>query len=150
MKNLVVVCSSAFCVAAHAQINLVQEQQRCINTIATDADLIGVVLFPTGGATPSAKDRAVLSGFLAEISRRDPERKKTVLTIGHADQPAGDELNMRLSLERSKAVSAELLKQDPARTAIMQVGCGRGQLLLPQLAEGGHPHNRRVEVRLVP
>jgi outer membrane protein OmpA-like peptidoglycan-associated protein len=150
MKKLIIVCSAACCLAAHAQFDMVQEQQRCTNAIAMDADLLGLVLFPAGDTTPSARDRAMLAALLAEVNRRDPERKKTVLTIGHADQPGGDELNMRLSLERSKAVSAEFLKQDPTRTAILQVGCGQSQLLLPQTAEGGHPHNRRVEVRLVP
>lgn len=150
MKNLFIVCSATFCLAAQAEINMAHEQQQCTNAITTDADLIGLVLFATGDRTPSARARIMLASFLAEINRRDPERKRTVFTIGHADQPGGDELNMRLSIERSKAVAAELLKQDPTRTTILQVGCGQGQLLLPQTAEGGHPHNRRVEVRFVP
>jgi outer membrane protein OmpA-like peptidoglycan-associated protein len=148
MKKMFLICSALFCLASMAQTTQDVENQRCATAIAADTDLIGLILFPSGDTTPTAKDRVMMSALLGEVNRRDPAKLRTVIMVGHADQPGGEDFNMQLSLQRSKNVAAELLKLDPARTAASVVGCGQTNILVPQKAEGGHPHNRRVEIRL--
>ena len=74
--------------------------------------------------------------------------KARLNVTGHADKSGSDEYNMALSLRRANAVKDELVRDGIAATAIIVVGRGESQPLVPTADGVKEPQNRRVEIVL--
>jgi OmpA-OmpF porin, OOP family len=72
----------------------------------------------------------------------------TVLITGHTDTVGSNDYNMRLSMRRSNAVKAEMVRQGIPTSAISSNGKGETELLV-QTADGvKEPQNRRATIDL--
>jgi OOP family OmpA-OmpF porin len=72
----------------------------------------------------------------------------TVLITGHTDTVGSNDYNMRLSMRRSNAVKAEMVRQGIPTSAISSTGKGETELLV-QTADGvKEPQNRRATIDL--
>lgn len=72
----------------------------------------------------------------------------TVLITGHTDTVGSNDYNQRLSMRRSNAVKAEMVRQGIPTSAISNTGKGETELLV-QTADGvKEPQNRRATIDL--
>ncbi len=96
-------------------------------------------------------DRADLTDrarqIVAEAAKAATRVQVTRIEVaGHADRTGSDGYNMRLSLRRAQAVSAELVRLGVPRGSITTQGFGERNLAV-QTADGvREPQNRRVEI----
>ena len=81
----------------------------------------------------------------AATSARNGRATKIQLT-GHADRAGSDNYNMALSLRRANAVKSALIKEGIAEQAIVVIGRGEGEPLVPTADGVPQPQNRRVVI----
>ncbi|HDP79985.1 MAG TPA: OmpA family protein, partial [Spirochaetes bacterium] len=84
---------------------------------------------------------------LADYLKQQPTLKFEI--IGHTDLHGSEDFNLKLSLERAKAVRDFLagLGIDPSRFAVR--GAGKSQPKVPKKGKGFDEQNRRTEFRLM-
>jgi len=93
--------------------------------------------------TPQAKDtvKQASDQFKAKGNAR-------VTLTGHADRSGSDQYNMALSLRRGAATKDELVRNGVPANAIVIIGKGESQPLVPTADGVREPQNRRVEIVL--
>lgn len=106
-----------------------------------------VLYFVSGSDELVADSRPTLDAMLTEVS----ERKAVEIVItGHTDTVGAAVENDRLSLNRAKAVEAQLKETFSARgvraDAVSTVGRGERELLVKTADQAAEPRNRRVEI----
>ncbi len=69
-----------------------------------------------------------------------------VTLTGHTDRSGSEQYNMALSLRRAEAVKANMIKQGIPASAIVVIGKGESQPLVPTADGVREPQNRRVEI----
>ena len=88
---------------------------------------------------------AALDGVLAEIARRPvPD----VLVVGHTDARGSDAVNDPLSRQRAEVVRRALIARGVAAEAILTVGRGKREPVVPTADGVAEPLNRRVEIEV--
>ena len=65
---------------------------------------------------------------------------------GHTDRSGSEQYNMALSLRRAEAVKANMIRQGIPANAIVVIGKGESQPLVPTADGVREPQNRRVEI----
>ncbi len=69
-----------------------------------------------------------------------------VTLTGHTDRSGSEQYNLALSLRRAEAVKANMIKQGVPASAIVVIGKGESQNLVPTADGVREPQNRRVEI----
>ncbi len=70
----------------------------------------------------------------------------TVIITGHTDTVGGGEFNQRLSMRRSNAVKAEMVRQGVSAAGINTTGRGENELLVQTTDNVKEPQNRRATI----
>jgi outer membrane protein OmpA-like peptidoglycan-associated protein len=131
-----------------------QENKRLLESLkrqGTDARITkrGVVVnlpdvlfeFDSATLTPSA------SGTVADVARAvNVNGERSVSVEGHTDSLGTEEYNQRLSLNRARSVTAELVAQGVKRARITTRGLGEASPVASNHSAAGRSKNRRVEV----
>lgn len=106
-----------------------------------------LLYFVSGSNELTAESRPALDEMLAEISQR---KAVEVVITGHTDTVGASGANDRLSLDRAKAVEAQLREtfaaHGVASDAVSAVGRGERALLVKTADQVAEPRNRRVEI----
>ncbi len=87
--------------------------------------------------------RVAFEDVFTEIARR---KAAEIVVTGHTDTMGQRDYNDKLSLERAKAVSKLFIARGLAPDAVIAVGRGERDLLVPTKDEVSEPLNRRVEI----
>jgi outer membrane protein OmpA-like peptidoglycan-associated protein len=107
------------------------------------APLIAIVYFASGSSALEPASALELDKAVAEIRRRD---SRDVSIDGHTDTTGDPQSNLRISLERARAVQ-EYLVRAGVKVEWMTVSYhGKGNPLVPTADNVDEPRNRRVEV----
>ncbi len=72
----------------------------------------------------------------------------TVIITGHTDTVGGGDFNQRLSMRRSNAVKAEMVRQGVSPAGISTTGRGENELLVQTADNVKEPQNRRATIDL--
>jgi outer membrane protein OmpA-like peptidoglycan-associated protein len=89
------------------------------------------------------ESKATVDGIFAEIAKRPvPD----IVVVGHTDRTGSDPANDALALQRAETVRAELVRRGIAADAVVAVGRGSREPLVPTAAGVAEPRNRRVEI----
>lgn len=105
--------------------------------------LIVIVHFATGSSVLDPASARELDNAIAEIRRRD---SRDVSIDGHTDTTGDPEGNLRVSLERARAVQEYLVGAGVSAAWMTVSYHGKGNLLVPTADNVDEPRNRRVEV----
>jgi outer membrane protein OmpA-like peptidoglycan-associated protein len=112
-------------------------------TSPPEASLDLEIQFPFGSAELTADARALLQR-LSHVLGSGALASRTIKVIGHTDAAGGEELNLTLSAERARAVSAFLAQQGVASGRLQASGVGKASL--KNAKEPLASENRRVEI----
>lgn len=85
----------------------------------------------------------VLETMFAEAAKRTIV---DILVVGHTDAVGTDQYNDALARKRADAVRAMLIARGIAESAIVAIGRGKRELLVPTADGVAEPRNRRVEI----
>jgi outer membrane protein OmpA-like peptidoglycan-associated protein len=107
------------------------------------APLVAVVFFATGSSVLEPASALELDRAVAEIRRRD---SRDVSIDGHTDTTGDPQTNLRISLERARAVQEYLVRAGVRVEWITVSYHGKGNPLVPTSDNVDEPRNRRVEV----
>lgn len=102
--------------------------------------------FATGSSVLDMKAAADIDRVAPRLAEQDM-RGKEVLLAGFADSRGGDAVNVPLSVDRSRAVSAKL--QERGVPVASSIGLGSQRPVAPNTDETGWEKNRRVEIWLL-
>jgi outer membrane protein OmpA-like peptidoglycan-associated protein len=105
--------------------------------------LVVIVYFATGSSVLEPTSALELDKAIAEIRRRD---SRDVSIDGHTDTTGDPEGNLRVSLERARAVQEYLVRAGVDADWMTVSYHGKGNLLVPTADNVDEPRNRRVEV----
>ena len=108
------------------------------------ADAITNLEFDLGKATIRAKSYTTLNRVAALLT----EKNFSLKLAGHTDNTGSDQLNMRLSKDRTESVKAYLVSQGANASRIEAIGFGEGQPIATNNTLEGRQQNRRVEFTL--
>lgn len=104
------------------------------------------VLYFTEGTTRLVPDsRPTMHALLEAVAQDDTA---DIQVVGHTDRVGSIEDNDRLARDRAGFVRKMLLEQGLSRRAILAVGRGEREPLIPTADEVHEPRNRRVEIVL--
>ena len=98
-------------------------------------------IFGTDTLTPESTE--ALAEIIREVARRPSAE---IIAIGHTDRMGSDQHNDVLSLQRAERVRQELIRLGIDPGAILTVGRGEREPLIPTDDEVPQPRNRRVEI----
>jgi outer membrane protein OmpA-like peptidoglycan-associated protein len=99
--------------------------------------------FVEGSDQLTEESKAVLMTVLADIARH---AVPDIVVIGHTDTVGTNTYNDALALRRAEAMRAVLVAQGLAPDAIVAVGRGKREPLVPTADGVAEPRNRRVEI----
>ena len=100
------------------------------------------VLFPTGQATVNEEYKGLID-LAVELMESQP---KTILRIvGHTDDRGPEDVNLQLSVDRAKAVAAEIERRGVEGSRLSVDGRGETEPIMTNDSEEGRSANRRVE-----
>lgn len=100
------------------------------------------VLFTTGQARVN-EEYAPLIDLAVELMNSQP---KTILRIvGHTDDRGPDDVNLQLSIDRAKAVAAEIERRGVEGSRLTVDGRGESEPISSNESQEGRSANRRVE-----
>lgn len=103
-----------------------------------------MVFFNTGSAVIKQESHAELDK-VAEILKKYPQVE--ALVEGHTDNTGGDDLNMRLSKDRAKAVKDYLVSKGVNADRLKSEGYGPTRPIADNGTEAGRAKNRRVVIK---
>ncbi len=132
--------------AEDLRAQLLEQFNRVLETRDTPRGLVvnmGDVLFDTGkfNLRPEAREKlAKLSGIVLAHSGLNLEIE------GHTDSTGSDELNQKLSEQRSDAVRSYLVEQGLTDSAVTALGLGKSMPVADNDTVAGRQKNRRVEI----
>lgn len=99
--------------------------------------------------TNSAELKAETEKNLRDLANTLNKYKDTKILIeGHTDNTGTDAYNQTLSVQRAKAVSSYLTRQNVSNGRLSTVGYGETQPIADNTSEVGREKNRRVEVAI--
>jgi esterase/lipase superfamily enzyme/outer membrane protein OmpA-like peptidoglycan-associated protein len=104
------------------------------------------VFFDAGKTTLKPEGRAKLDAMLQQMERIDLE---AVLVVGHSDASGSEEMDDRLSRQRSQAVKAYLEGAGVDPKVIFTEGKGSRQPVSDNVTAQGRAKNRRAEIEVV-
>src|SRR5690606_21158521 len=103
-----------------------------------------MVFFNTGSAEIKKESYDELDK-IATILKKHPQVR--ALVEGHTDNTGGDDLNMRLSKERAKAVKDYLVSKGVEESRLKSEGYGPTRPIASNDTEAGRAKNRRVVIK---
>ncbi|MCB9349728.1 MAG: OmpA family protein [Lewinellaceae bacterium] len=106
-----------------------------------------IIRFPFG-STEKEYDPKV-DEYLEKLAERMKKTGEKVTLTGHTDNVGEDEANIRLGMERTRAIKSFLVRNGADPDQIETVSKGEGQPVASNETEEGRHENRRVEVRLI-
>lgn len=107
-----------------------------------------LVFFASGSAAIRPNDEAQLRSFVAAYRHEFPKPGKMYVAIdGHTDTVGDERENLRLSMERARAVRDFLLTEGMPADRLVAMGCGSKGLLLRTSSNVDEAQNRYVTVR---
>ncbi|MFH2045779.1 MAG: OmpA family protein [Pseudomonadota bacterium] len=84
---------------------------------------------------------------LGNVLTSDKLKDQTILVKGHTDSDGNDDYNLKLSLNRARAVKSYLVKHFSMPEARLNVyGYGEAMPLAPNINKANKQNNRRVEI----
>jgi len=104
------------------------------------------IRFEPGSSTIDAEGGAIMDD-IAQIMRKCGDLRLEI--GGHTDSQGRAEMNERLSLERARAVLAELRNRRVLTASITVKGYGETQPIADNSTEEGREANRRIEFKLI-
>ena len=104
------------------------------------------IRFEPGSSTIDAEGGAIMDD-IAEIMRKCGDLRLEI--GGHTDSQGRAEMNERLSLERARAVLAELRNRRVLTASVTVKGYGETQPIADNSTEEGREANRRIEFKLI-
>jgi outer membrane protein OmpA-like peptidoglycan-associated protein len=107
------------------------------------AALVAIIYFGTGSSVLDPASTLELDKAVAEIRRRD---SRDVSIDGHTDSTGDPQSNLRISLERARAVQDYLVRAGVNAEWMTVSYHGKGNPLVPTADNVDEPRNRRVEV----
>lgn len=87
-------------------------------------------------------------GRLCEVLNRYPDTR--VVINGHTDSTGSEQLNMRLSEERSKVIREAVLSRGVHQSRLESRGYGESTPIASNATEAGRKQNRRIDIELIP
>lgn len=103
-----------------------------------------MIFFNTGSAVIKSESHAELDK-VADILKKHP--KIEAMVEGHTDNTGGEDLNMRLSKERAKAVKDYLISKGVESNRLKSEGYGPTRPIADNGTEAGRAKNRRVVIK---
>ncbi len=104
------------------------------------------IRFEPGSSTIDAEGGAIMDD-IAQIMRKCGDLRLEI--GGHTDSQGRAEMNERLSLERARAVLAELRNRRVLTASVTVKGYGETQPIADNSTEEGREANRRIEFKLI-
>ncbi len=102
-----------------------------------------IVFFDFDKSNITAEAQKTINDAVAAAKAGSSSR---VTLTGHTDRSGSEQYNMALSLRRAEAVKANMIRQGIAANAIVVIGRGESQPLVPTADGVREPQNRRVEI----
>ncbi len=102
-----------------------------------------IVFFDFDKSNITAQAQKTINDAVAAAKAGNSAR---VTLTGHTDRSGSEQYNMALSLRRAEAVKANMIKQGIPASAIVVIGKGESQPLVPTADGVREPQNRRVEI----
>lgn len=106
-----------------------------------------IMRFPFG-STEKEYDPKV-DEYLKKLAERVKKTGEKVTLTGHTDNVGEDDANIRLGMERARAIKSFLVRNGANPDQIEAVSKGEGQPVASNETEEGRHENRRVEARLI-
>jgi outer membrane protein OmpA-like peptidoglycan-associated protein len=102
-----------------------------------------IVFFDFDKSTITSQAQSTINDAVAAAKAGNSAR---VTLTGHTDRSGSEQYNMALSLRRAEAVKASMIRQGIPASAIVVIGKGESQPLVPTADGVREPQNRRVEI----
>jgi outer membrane protein OmpA-like peptidoglycan-associated protein len=102
--------------------------------------------FETGKSTLLPQSYAVIDELVAYLNRKDDER---IELGGHTDNVGNAAKNLKLSLDRAKAVMAYLISKGIEQGRVTAKGYGMTKPIASNKTAAGKAQNRRTEVKIL-
>jgi OmpA-OmpF porin, OOP family len=104
-----------------------------------------IVFFDWDRSTLSHQAQLTIQQLADQFRKEGTAR---VTAVGHTDRSGPESYNLALSLRRANAVKEALVRDGVPAAAIMVIGKGETQPLVPTADGVREPQNRRVEIVL--
>jgi outer membrane protein OmpA-like peptidoglycan-associated protein len=102
-----------------------------------------IVFFDFDRSNITSEGQSTINDAVAAAKAGNSTR---ITLTGHTDRSGSEQYNMALSLRRAEAVKANMIRQGIPANAIVVIGKGETQPLVPTADGVREPQNRRVEI----